>query len=208
MKNAFDQLWPRAKPFLSGISRDRKILGGVIISLVGFLLYESLLSSQLVRLKADSLQLRSERKLLASHYVLAENLDEVTRDVRTEEQSLRRFKDQFVRENELSDYFTSLRNIIKSHNTEVVSLDVKPQENVGPGEGQWFVFFLKQPFDISLKGDYANIMDLFHRLEFGKPHVTIESFHIRPESAGSYDVVMDLRVAVYLSIDRTQYATL
>lgn len=202
------ELWPQAKPFLSGISRDRKILSGVIVFLVGFLLYESLLSSQLVCLKASELQLRSQRKLLQSHYVLAQNLDEVTRDVQAEEQSLARLKDQFVRENDLSDYFTSLRDIVKSHNAEVLSLDVRPQENIGPGEGQWFVFFLKQPFDIFLKGDYASIMRLLHRLEFGKPRVAIESFHIRPESADSYNVIMILKVTVYLFIDRTQYATL
>ena len=198
----------RIKQIFQSVSRDKKILGGLVVFLTGFLLYQSLLTNQLMRLKAKEFQWRSQAKLFRYYAQLEKNIEALVGEVQEEGKALAGVKEMFVADDALSSYFADFRNLVKSHKLEILSLDFKAQESIKSPEGLWLEYFLKQPFDVSVKGNYFNIMFLLYKIERGKPLFGIQSVHIRQEGPQSYDVVMDMRAAIYVLNEKTQHALL
>lgn len=109
------------------ISKEKKILGGVFILLIGFLLYESLIAFQINKLKAIDFQFISQKRLLDFYSQLTKHTDVLVNEKKEKEKDFNRIKERFVNEEELSGYFSDLRAKIKSHNLKIISLDFKPQ---------------------------------------------------------------------------------
>jgi len=183
---------------LKGISREKKIIGILTFVLVGFLLYQSLLTGQFLRLKAIDFQFSSQKKLVNFYRWLEGSTGILVSEAKEKENNLLRMKESFIRDDELSNYFTNFRNLAKSHNLTVVTLDFKPQEGVAGLDGKPLEYFQKLPLDISLKGDYFNMMFLLYKLERGRPVFEINSVNLKQESPESYALIMDMKAAVYV----------
>lgn len=184
--------------FLQGISREKKIIGVLIFVLVGFLLYQSLLATQFLRLKAIDFQFSSQKKLVNFYRWLEGNTGILVNETKEKENNLLRMKESFIRDDELSNYFTNFRNLAKSHNLTVITLDFKPQKGVVGVDGKPLEYFQKLPLDVSLKGDYFNMMFLLYKLERGRPVFEINSVHLKQESPESYALIMDMKAALYV----------
>lgn len=192
----------KAPEVFRSISKEKKLVGVVIIAISIFLLYQSLLADRLVKIKALSFRLASQTKLLDYYADLQNNSEEFLKKVTDLEISLADVKQKFVLADELSTYFTNFRQLITSQNIEIISLDFLPQEGIKDGQGNWLQYFLKQPFDVSVKGDYLSIMTLLYKLEAGNTLFDIFSINLRSEGKDSYNVVMDVKAAIYILTER------
>jgi hypothetical protein len=192
----------KAPEVFKAISREKKIIGVVVIVLSIFLLYQSLLSDRLMKIKALNFRLASQTKLLDYYVDLQKNSEVFLKRVTDLEASLADVKKKFVLADELSTYFTNFRQLITNQNIEIISLDFLPQEGIKDDQGNWLQYFLKQPFDVSMKGDYLSIMTLLYKLEAGSTLFDIVSINLRSEGSDSYNVVMDIKAAVYILTER------
>ena|GEM_PF-2331835 len=192
----------KAPEVFRSISREKKIIGVVAIALSIVLLYQSLLSDRLMKLKALNFRLASQTKLLDYYVDLQKNSESFLKKVTDLEISLADVKKKFVLADELSTYFTNFRQLITNQNIEIISLDFLPQEGIKDDQGNWLQYFLKQPFDVSVKGDYLSVMTLLYKLEAGTTLFDIISINLRSEGKDSYNVVMDIKAAVYILTER------
>ena len=186
-----------------GISKEKRIIGILLVLLTGFLLYQSLLATQLLRLKAIDFQFISQKRLLNFYSRLEGNTNVLISQAKEKEMNLARIKEKFVSEEELPNYFTNFRDIVKAHNLKIISLDFKPQEGVADLGGKSLKYFQRLPLDISLKGGYSNLMFLLYKLERGSPLFEIKAIHLKQESPDSYEILMDMKAAIYILVKKS-----
>jgi Tfp pilus assembly protein PilO len=184
------------------ISKEKKILGGVFILLIGFLLYESLIAFQINKLKAIDFQFISQKRLLDFYSQLTKHTDVLVNEKKEKEKDFNRIKERFVNEEELSGYFSDLRAKIKSHNLKIISLDFKPQENIAESEGEALNYYRRLPIDLSVGGNYFNTMSFLYRFEQDNPIFHIKSISIKQENPDSYEVVAQIRAFIYISLKK------
>lgn len=183
---------------LGSLSRGKKTGGAFLILLVGILLYESLITTQALKLKALAFQFHSEKKLVDYYHNLTQNASAITQGLKTGQQDLAKIEDKFVKERGLSEYSANFRKIIASYKLQVLSLDFKPQEPLRAQEKEPLKFYQKLPFDFSVKGSYFNIMLLLQKLEQGSPICEIRELHITQDNPDSYDTVASIKAAVFV----------
>lgn len=186
-----------------GISKEKRIIGILLVLLIGFLLYQSLIATQFIRLKAIDFQFISQKRLLDFYIQLMRRIDILINEAKEKERNLARIKTRFISEDELPDYFNNFRTLVKSHNLEVISLDFKPQEVIAGLNTKPLEHFQRLPLDISIKGGYSNIMFLLYKLERDSTIFDIKSIHIRQASPDSYEVLMDMKAAIYILMKKT-----
>lgn len=186
---------------LKVLPKEKIILGVLSVCLIAFLLYESLIAVQLLRLKALDFQFVSKKKLLDSYGLLMEQSDFLTNALRKEEGEFAGLKERFVDKEELSGYFANLRSQINSLNLQVLSINLTPQKDEAVSAGEGFSRFQELPFEISFKGGYFNMMSLILKLEEGSPIFDIESIDIRQQDGDYQQVVAEIKVKIFLLKD-------
>lgn len=186
-----------------GLPKEKKIIGVLTVLLLGFLLYQSLIATQLLRLKAIDFQFISQKRLLDFYAQLVRHVDTLINETKEKERNLSKIKIRFISEEELPDYFTNFRNLVKSHNLEVLSLDFKPQEAIADLERKPLEYFQRLPLDISIKGGYFNVVLLLYKLERDNAIFDIKSIHIRGENPDSYTVLMEMKAVIYILMKKT-----
>lgn len=193
----------RNKRIFKGVSKEKRILGILIVLLIGFLLYQSLIVTQLLRLKAVDFQFMSFKKLINFYSWLMKHTDVLINEAKEKEIDIARIRKRFISEEELPNYFTNFRNRVKSHNLGLVSLDFKPQEPVRDLSGKLLEYFQKLPLDISIKGSFFNIMSLLYKFERDVAIFDIKSIRIRSVSPDSYEVLMDVKATIYILMGKS-----
>lgn len=188
---------------LKGMSKEKKIIGILAVLLIGFLLYQSLIATQLLRLKAIDFQFISQKRLLDSYIQLIRHVDNLVKEAKEKENRLSRVRIRFISEEELPNYFTNFRNLVKSYNLEVISLDFKPQEVITNLGSRPLEYFQRLPLDISLRGGYFNTMFLLYKLERDAIIFDIKSIRIKQESPDSYSVLTDMKAVIYILMKKT-----
>lgn len=179
---------------IKGTPKGKIIFGVLIVLLAAFLLYESLLEVQLERLKAVDFKFISQKKLLDSYDQITKEEESLFNEAKAEEEDFLKIKAKFIPEEELSGYFSNFRNQVKLQNLGVSSLDFKPNDS---DKGR-FEYFQKLSFNVSIKGDYFNIMSLLSKLEDNKPILDIKSVRIYKENPQDYAVGMDIQATIYI----------
>jgi len=185
---------------LNNLPKQVKSIGAFLIILSAFLLYESLLSGQLLKLKALRQELISKKKLFLRYEELVKNDQAIEKEMRDTQERLLRMGSNFVPEQELSRYFASFRELVKSHNLQVVSLDFKPQEDIQASDDKKLSHFQILPFSFSLKGNYFDTMLLLYKLQQTNLLLGIESIRLQQENENSYNVETEAeaRIAVLI----------
>lgn len=175
--------------------KGKIIFGVLIVLLAAFLLYESLLEVQLKRLKAIDFKFISQKKLLDSYGRITKEEESLFNEAKAKEEDFSKIKAKFIPEEELLGYFSNFRNQVKLQNLGVSSLDFKPNDLE---KGGFFEYFQKLSFNVSIKGDYFNIMSLLSKLEENKPILDIKSVRIYKENPQDYAVRMDIQATIYI----------
>lgn len=180
---------------------ERRILGVLLILFIGFILYQSLIAVQMSKLKAIDFQFASQKKLVNFYNQIMKRTDVFKKELKEKEKNLQQINQKFVDEEELSDYFDNFRELAKSHNLKVLTLDFKPQEAITDLDTQPLSYYQKLHFNVSLKGGYFDTMTLLYKLEHTYPKIfNIQSMHIKQESPQSYEVFTDMEAVIYISI--------
>jgi len=188
---------------IKGVPTERIILGIFLVLLVSFLLYQSLIAAQLIRLRAIDLQFNSQKQLADFYNQIMKQADIYVDEAKDKEDALSKIKENFISEEELSGYFDKFRSFVKSQNLEIISLDFKPPEipqDLGGGE---FEYFQRLPFDISVKGDYFSVVSLLYKLEQAKLTFDIKSIRVTPENSAGTSVVMNINACVYILMKKS-----
>ena len=197
-----------AQIVFSSLSRSKKAGGVFLVVIIGVLLYESLLAAHNLRLKALDLQFNSQHKLLTYYNGIVKNAPGVVNKLKEKENEFICVEEKFVREGELSDYFAHFRQLVGSYNLQAISLDFKPQEPLeGPNESP-LIYYQKLPFEVSIKGNYFNIMLFLERLGQNKPIFKIQGIDINQEDPDSFVVSADIKAEVYILLNKDkEYAS-
>jgi len=183
-----------AQLYLRGINWQGKALGVFLITGITFLLYQSLISSQLDRLKAIESQWYSKKKLMVFYDRLMHNDTQLISELKDNEKNISQLKEKFVAESDLANYFGGLRERIKSQGLQILFLDFKPREQISQ-------YYQRIPFSISLKGDYYDLMSLLHNLGENKPIFEIKSFSLKRQDGQSYELAMNMDAAIYILLE-------
>lgn len=183
------------------LCRDDRAFGVLLVVLVAFLLYQSLLAVQISRLKAIDFQFTSQKKLLDYYTHLIEYKDILVEEVSEKHMAFSAIEERFINHREMPDYFNNLRRLAGLYNLEVVSLNFKPQESIAGYAGRTLLYFQRLPFEVSIKGNYFNLMFLLYKLEQGNPLFDIQSAQIKRVDAAGGEIAIDLKVAVYILSD-------
>lgn len=191
--------------FFEGIPGSKLIFGAFIVSLTGFVLYQSLLAGQIEKLKRTRLEFITQKKLIDSYSRLLMSKGELADDLKLKENNFAGIKEKFIPEEELSNYFVNFRSLAKAFNLEVVNLDFKPQEPIKGKDGKQLTYFKKMSLDVSLKGGYFDAMSLFYKLEQNSLIFDKKSIRILQENPGSSVIVMEIKASVYVLMKSIQY---
>ena len=109
----------------------------------------------------------------------------------------------FVKEQDLPNYFTHFRELVKAHHLKILALDFKPREVILDTQGETLSYYQKLSFNASLQGDYLNLMRLLYELEYVSPKIfDIQSLRIKQESPQSREVISDMDVKIYIFTER------
>jgi hypothetical protein len=183
---------------LQGMPRSKVIIGILFILLTGFILHQSLIAIQMRKLKAMDFQFASQKKLLKFYDRIMKEEAIFQDEANNKEEVLAKVKESFIPEEELADYFNNLRALARLNNVEVASLELNPQELEVDSKEAKFVYFRKLSFDLSLKGDYFNIMYLLYKLEQNKPIYDIKSVRISQDNPPDSFVAANIKAAIYI----------
>ncbi len=184
--------------FRFGISREKKIIGIAISLLAGFLLYQSMLANQFSKLESKSFQLKSKSSLLNFYEKIETDVDSLIKKANAKAIDLAETKKDFVSEDGLPIYFDNFRSRVKSLGLELLSLDIEPKEEILGRDRKPLEFFQKQPLNISVKGDYSNVMLLLYQLERDNPLFYIYFLSVTQSDTSSFDVIMALKEDIYI----------
>ncbi|MEW6101766.1 MAG: hypothetical protein AB1481_05670 [Candidatus Omnitrophota bacterium] len=188
----------KSLPFIEGISTAKLALGCLAVLLLGFLLYQSLVNLQLKKLKAASFQFNSQAKLLTLYQQIMADEELFINEARQKEKRLQDLISRFIHEEELSDYFTKFRALVKLYNLEVVNLNFKPQETIKDEAGAQFNYFQRLWFEATIRGGYFDVMSFIYRLEQNKPIFDIKSLKISQENPQGSTVILSFNSAIYI----------
>ena len=185
------------------IPKEKKIFGILLVLLIGFLLYQSFIAIQILKLKAIDFQFTSQKKLIDFYNQIIKDTNILNNELAEKEKDFAQIRQGFVDEEELSNYFADFRALVKAHNLQVASLDFQPQENITDLNRKPLTYYQRLRFSVSLKGDYFNLMSLLYKLEQGSSIFKINLVHIKQESAGPSDLIMDMEAAIYILMKRS-----
>ncbi len=181
---------------LNNLPKQVKTIGAFLIILSAFLLYESLLSGQLLKLKALRQELISKKKLFLRYDELVKNDQAIEKEMQDTQERLSRMRSNFVSEQELSKYFASFRELVKSYNLQIISLDFKPQEEIQASADKKLAHFQVLPFSFSLKGNYFDTMLLLYKLQQTNPLLDIESMRLQQGDENSYNIETEAKAKI------------
>ncbi len=183
-----------------GISKEKVALGVCLVSFAGFILYNSLIAPQMRKLKTVKFQFVSQQKLMDSYNLIIENKDALVNELKLKEENFAKVKEKFISEEDLPNYFTDFRSLIKSYHLEVLSLDFSPQQIINGSDGKALNNFGKMSFDVSVTGEYFNIMLLLYELEQTNSIFDKKSVAISQEGLDPSIVIMDIKAVIYILI--------
>lgn len=181
-----------------GISKEKVALGACLVLFVGFILYNSLIAAQMRKLKTVKFQFISEQKLMDSYNLIIKNKDPLVTELKLREEKFAKVKEKFISEEDLPNYFTDFRSLIKSYHLEVASLDFSPQQIINGSDGKALNDFSKMSFVVSVTGEYFNAMLLLYELEQTDSIFDKESVVISQEGMDPSIVVMDIKAVIYI----------
>jgi hypothetical protein len=188
-----------------GFPKERMLLWLILLLSAGFILYQSLIIFQVKKLKAVDLYFLSQKKLLDFYDQIMENAGALKKELAEAKNIFRMKKEKFVEEQNLPNYFTHFRELVKSNRLKILALDFKPQEIIPAAQGEPLSYYQKLRFNASLQGDYFDIMHLLYELEYVNPKIfDIQSLRIQQENPRSRQVVTDMDVTVYIFMEKTQ----
>lgn len=187
------------------LPREKMLLWLIVLLSAGFILYQSLIIFQVKKLRAVDLYFLSQKKLLDFYAEIMENAKALKKELAEAENSFQIKRDKFVEEQELPNYFTHFRELVKAHQLKILALDFKPQEVILDGQQNALTYYNKLSFNVSLQGDYFDLMRLLYELEYVSPKIfDIQSLRIKQEIPQSRQVISEMDVKVYIFTEREQ----
>jgi len=173
--------------------RKKIILGIGLLLGIGILLYQSLLSIQLISSKRMGFYLWSRKRLVAYQRKIIQDPRLLSSKIEWIKNKLKNLEKQFVPERELTFLFNDLKGLINNTQNDLVSLDIKPMMAMG--------VYHRLPFSITVKGNYADIMLLFNRLEGYPRLIDIKDIKIEPAEGSLEMVTMSLEAESFVIKD-------
>ena len=173
------------------ISRQKIILGIIFIVALSLLLYQSLLSVQLVRAKALEFRLLSQERLIAYQRKVIRDPQLLIDKIEKTKNKLAGLEKRFIPEQRLTKFFDDLKGLVSNTDNRLLSLDIMPAINNGTYE--------KLPFIISLRGYYVDIVSFLNKLEGYPRLIDIKDIKIQPVGVAerSSEIMMSLEAGAF-----------
>jgi len=173
------------------ISRQKIILGIIFIVALSLLLYQSLLSVQLVRAKALEFRLLSQERLIAYQRKVIRDPQLLIDKIEKTKNKLAGLEKRFIPEQRLTKFFDDLKGLASNTDNRLLSLDIMPAINNGTYE--------KLPFIISLRGYYVDIVSFLNKLEGYPRLIDIKDIKIQPVGVAerSSEIMMSLEAGAF-----------
>ena len=173
------------------ISRQKIILGIIFIVALSLLLYQSLLSVQLVIAKALEFRLLSQERLITYQRKVIRDPQLLIDKIEKTKNKLAGLEKRFIPEERLTKFFDDLKGLVSNTDNRLLSLDIMPAINNGTYE--------KLPFIISLRGYYVDIVSFLNKLEGYPRLIDIKDIKIQPVGMAerSSEIMMSLEAEAF-----------
>lgn len=174
------------------VPRQKIVLGVIFLVGLGLLLYQSLLSMQLVKAKALELTLLSQKKLVTCQTGFIKEPALLAAKIAISKNRLNALERNFIPSSELAKFFEDLKGLVSITENRLISLDRKPFITLEAYE--------QLPFVISLRGYYADIVLLLNKLELYPHLIDVKSLKIQSleNETKSFEVIMEMEAEVFL----------
>lgn len=193
-----------ARLMLKQVPRDRIIIVSVILVFVCLLIYHSLALIQERNLKSMSIQFSSQKKRLDYYTQIIKHADLLEKQLVEAEKKYETAKSEFLEEEELSVYFDDIRRQAQARRLVVLALDFSPQPKAAEAGSSAFAFHKRNAINISLRGNYYDVISFLHHLEYENPKIfDIDSAQIR-RSIEADEIFLDIKGAIYVLIANKQ----
>ncbi|OGX15060.1 MAG: hypothetical protein A2166_06485 [Omnitrophica WOR_2 bacterium RBG_13_41_10] len=174
------------------ISRQKIILAVILLTGLSLLLYQSLLSMQLVKVKALEFNLLSQKKLANYQHLILKEPKLLTDKIEIMKDRLHHLEQNFILAEETTKFFDDIKGLVSITDNRLVSLDKKPALPFG--------IYKKVPFVISASGYYTDIVLFINKLEhyprlIDTRDIKIEAIETQKRTC---ELVMELKAEVFL----------
>lgn len=204
--NIIRQLKSKVREFMGYLPLKNLALGGIIFIGGVYLSYSLLVAAPSLRLKPMKAQLEAERKLLEARIKDIGRISQINSELEKAKVDLRKREDRFVGEDELSDFFAKIRNIVEKNNSELVNLSVKPAEPAGgsvEAKEEANPLYQKVPVILSIRGNYVDVLLAITDLMQGETLVEMSDVKIEPDPEVPYKMVANFVLKFY-QVDKKQ----
>ena len=183
----------------------RKIIIGIILLLgIAQLLYQSLISQQILKLKAMKLLFVSEKRLVDCKEKLTKDPSALLREIENTKIRFNELKSRFVAEKDLPGFFDDLRRLVSQTGSRLVSLDVKPLvpiKDLDLAEETKAAYYARLPLTIAVSGDYVSTLLLLNKIEQVLHLIEIKSIKLSSGGESGSVVSMGLGLDLYVLKD-------
>jgi len=174
------------------ISRQKITLAVILLIGLSLLLYQSLLSMQLVKAKALEFNLLSQKKLANYQHLILKEPKLLTDKIEIMQDKLNHLEQNFILIEETTKFFDDIKGLVSITDNRLVSLDKKPVAPLGA--------YKKIPFVISTGGYYTDIVLLLNKLEHYPRLIDIRDIKIEAIETQdrTCELVMELKAEAFL----------
>ncbi|RKY32167.1 MAG: hypothetical protein DRP74_03155 [Candidatus Omnitrophota bacterium] len=193
-----------SKTPLGLIPRERIVIGALLLLGTALLLHQSLLGRKIQKLKSVKMEVGSQKKLLQQKQNISQNPGILLKQIKEIERQYNQLKEKFINEQDLSDFFDTVRQDVKRTNNKLISLELQSlrplnQEELSDKGMQGLRYHQILPFTITLEGDYVGTLLFMHNLEEQPCLLELNNFKINSDSKNPAQVLLEMNFNLYVT---------
>lgn len=185
-----------------------KIFGTfVILITVSYFLYSFSIVPLLHQRRSLRKELTAQQRLAEVRLASIDRVDSLEKELAEKKEVLKKINTKFLKEKELPAFFTELRNLIGESNVDIVNLTVQEKQPLSAkpvAEKKGEIKFERLPVNITLQGNYLDIIDFFAQLRKKPTLFTIPRISMRAEDETNESIFTDLQLVFYIIYEKTE----
>lgn len=178
---------------------ELKLFGGfAVLILVSYILYTFSIIPLINRQKHLKVNLSIQEQLVTSRKADIVNIDSLEEELRMRKEDLKKVEAMFLKEEQLPTLFMEIRKLAEDMDVNIVNLKVLTKKPLKITGEKGSAEYEELPVDLTLNGDYLNVMTFFTKLREKDILFSIPSLSISRGRGEAGIINLGSRVIFYL----------